>query len=170
MGMDSLKTLAIKNQKLKEKYKISVVIPNYNYGRFLKERVRSILMQSVKIYEIIFLDDASNDDSQGIINEIMYEIESCIRVKKVFNKENSGSVFKQWQKGFNQADGDYIWMAEADDSCDENLLKTLIKPLRDSNAVLSYCDSMIIDGDGKMIKPSVKDEIDIRKTQSSAAL
>ena len=45
MGMDSLKTLAIKNQKLKEKYKISVVIPNYNYGRFLKERVRSILMQ-----------------------------------------------------------------------------------------------------------------------------
>lgn len=55
-------------------------------------------------------------------------------------------------------------MAEADDSCDENLLKTLIKPLRDANVVLSYCDSMIIDGDGKMIKPSVKDEIDIRKT------
>ena len=54
MGMDSLKTLAIKNQKLKEKYKISVVIPNYNYGRFLKERVRSILMQTVKIYEIIY--------------------------------------------------------------------------------------------------------------------
>ena len=164
IGTDSLKNLAIKNQKLKEKYKISVVIPNYNYGRFLKERVRSILMQTVKIYEIIFLDDGSNDDSQEIINEIMYEIEPCIRVKKEFNKENSGCVFKQWQKGFSLADGDYIWMAEADDSCDENLLKKLIKPLRDANVVLSYCDSMIIDGDGKMIKPSVKDEIDIRKT------
>lgn len=57
-------------------------------------------MQTVKIYEIIFLDDGSNDDSQEIINEIMYEIEPCIRVKKEFNKENSGCVFKQWQKVF----------------------------------------------------------------------
>ncbi len=164
MGTESLKDLAIKNQKLKEKYKISVVIPNYNYGKYLKERVYSILSQKVKLFEIVFLDDNSTDDSREVIDEMVYEIKPYIRVKTVFNKENSGSVFKQWQKGFELSEGDYIWMAEADDSCDEDLLKTLIKPLKDSSVVLSYCDSMVIDGDGKMIKPSVKDEIDIRKT------
>ena len=43
--------------------KVSVVVPNYNYGRYIKKRIDSILKQTYPIYELIVLDDASTDDS-----------------------------------------------------------------------------------------------------------
>ena len=46
-------------EKIKTNDKISVIVPNYNYERFLKERIDSILLQTVPIYELILLDDAS---------------------------------------------------------------------------------------------------------------
>ena len=43
--------------------RISAIIPNYNHAPFLEERIRSILAQTRRPDEIIFLDDASTDDS-----------------------------------------------------------------------------------------------------------
>ena len=48
---------------------VSVVIPNYNHGKYLRERIDSVLAQSFQDFEIIILDDKSTDDSLSIINE-----------------------------------------------------------------------------------------------------
>lgn len=159
--MKELIKLARQNKKYGSKFDISVVIPNYNYSKYLYERVKSVLKQKVRIHEIIILDDNSTDDSVKIIKEIDDKLSPYIDVRTYYNTENSGSVFKQWSLGFKYAKGDYVWIAEADDSCDDNLLLTLSKKLTD-DVVISYTDSLIIDENNKVIAPSVKDEIDIR--------
>ncbi len=157
---------AKKNRRRKENdFKISVVIPNYNYERFLEERLYSVLNQKVKIFEILLLDDCSTDNSREKIDHLVEVLEEYINIKKVYNKENSGSAFKQWKKGFEMSKGDYVWIAEADDYCDKDLLKTLVKPLKkEDNIRISYCDTAYIDGVGKKILKSIKSEIDIMKT------
>ncbi len=145
--------------------KISVVIPNYNYEKFLYQRIYSILNQNYKITELIILDDCSKDNSILEINKVKKSIKRYINIITDYNKTNSGSAFKQWKKGIELANGDYIWIAEADDYCERNLLSTLIKPIKkDRNIMISYCDTGFIDTFGKIILKSIKPEIDIQKS------
>ncbi len=164
--VEDLEKLAKKQSKKQQgDIKISVVIPNYNYENFLLPRIYSILNQTEKIHELIILDDCSKDNSRKLIDEIVEKIAPYIKVQKVYNQENSGCAFKQWKKGFALATGDYVWIAEADDCCDKTLLKNIIKPIKqDKNIYISYADTAFINAWDKIILPTIKPEIDIRKT------
>lgn len=131
--------------------RVSVIVPNYNYANFLKERLNSIFDQSLPIYELIILDDASTDSSLRTITEWLSAagIEAVLRV----NSTNSGSVFGQWQHGVQMAGGGFVWIAEADDSCDADFLATVLPPLVARAAVLSYCDSRQINAKGRVMSP-----------------
>lgn len=56
------------------------------------------------------------------------------------------------EKGFDAATGDFIWIAEADDSAENNFVEELIKPFDDPEVVLSYCESARIDGENNLIR------------------
>ena len=87
-----------KQQKTLDKT-ISVIIPNYNYSKFIIERIDSILLQTVAINELIILDDKSTDDSVSIINKKIEDVKKQypnLKIKFIVNEENSGSVFSQW--------------------------------------------------------------------------
>lgn len=164
-SLQDLEHLAMKNRALKEQVRISVVVPNYNYSKFLYQRLYSILNQKVKLHEIILLDDCSKDDSRAKIDEIVNVLSKYIKIQKVYNETNSGSAFKQWQKGFELASGDYVWIAEADDYCNENLISKLIKPIiKDSSILISYADTAFIDAKGEILMKTIKPEIDLMKT------
>lgn len=135
--------------------KVSVVIPNYNYENFIEERINSILKQTYPIYEIIILDDASSDDSVKKIKEIMKN--NSIKYKLIVNKKNSHSVFSQWQKGFKEATGDYVWIAEADDSCSAIFLENVMRGFEDPKVSLSYTESKRINEFNEIISPSCRD-------------
>ncbi len=162
---DIVKEAQKQKEKKKSKISISVVVPNYNYADFLLERVYSILYQTEKINELILLDDCSTDYSHEVIDELVEKLQPYISVKKVYNETNSGIAFKQWQKGFNLASGDYVWIAEADDYCDKHMLKKLVKCIKkDPNISIAYVDTAFMDKQGKVFLKSIKSEIDIRKT------
>ena len=166
ISLDDL-ILAAKRQKgmKNQPVTISVIIPNYNYAKFLYQRLYSILNQTQKINEIIILDDCSMDNSRELIDKTVLELEPYISIKKVYNEKNSGSAFKQWEKGFSLAKSDYVWIAEADDYCEFNLLKRLVKPiLKNNEIIISYADTAFIDKDGRIILNSINPEIDIMKT------
>jgi glycosyltransferase involved in cell wall biosynthesis len=84
---------------------ISVIVPNYNHAKFLKERIDSILNQTIQDFELIILDDCSTDNSR----EIIESYRQLPNVSIFYNSKNSGSPFKQWKKGINRAKGKYIW-------------------------------------------------------------
>ena len=129
--------------------KISVIIPNYNYAQFLEERIDSILTQTVTPEEIIFLDDNSSDASVALAREKL--LSSGVSYKIFKNNENQGT-YKQWLNGVVQADGNYIWIAEADDSCEPDFLEQLLRAFSDSKTVLAYCQSLVIDEKGEVVR------------------
>ena len=126
---------------------VSIIIPNYNHAHYLDERIQSVLNQTYQYFEVIILDDKSTDNSREVIEK--YRDHPKVS-HIVFNEENSGSTFKQWDKGFGLAKGDLIWIAESDDSCDSHLLEKLISKFeQDKNLVLAFCKSLMIDENGK---------------------
>ena len=113
---------------------VSVIIPNYNHAKYLRQRINCILQQTYKNIEIIILDDKSTDNSIDVIKE--YESNPFV-CKIVLNEQNSGSTFIQWNKGFSLAKGDLIWISESDDFCENTLLQTLVKEImKDEKNVL----------------------------------
>lgn len=161
-----LERLAKKQSSKKDsQVKVSVVVPNYNYSKFLIRRLYSILSQTEKIYELIILDDKSTDDSRELIDKVYNSLKQYVNIKKVYNEENSGTPFKQWAKGMSLASGDYIWIAEADDYCDKHMLNSLVgKVKEDSEIYIAYVDTAFTDKNGNITLKSIKPEIDIMKT------
>ena len=157
----------IVDRKINEK--ISVIIPNYNYSKYIIERIDSILLQSVLINELIILDDASTDNSVEVIEDKIEKIKidyPKIKIKFIKNEINSGGcVFAQWQKGLKAATGDYIWIAEADDSSNNMFLENILKLFKqDKEVILAYSESMVIDEENNIKKDNCRDWCDIFNT------
>jgi glycosyltransferase involved in cell wall biosynthesis len=128
--------------------KISIVLPNYNYARYLDERIQSLLAQTYKDFELIILDDASTDNSLEVIEK--YTADS--RVKTKFFTENSGLPYKRWNDGADMAQGEYLLFAGADDSCHPTLLERLVEKLDNHpNVGLAFCQSWQINSEGKRL-------------------
>lgn len=147
--------------------KVSVIIPNYNYANYLKKRVKTVLQQTYPIYELIILDDCSTDSSAQVIKNIMTNLQKKkpdLKMRFVENKTNSGKAIAQWKKGFELAEGDYVWIAEADDLCNRRFLEEAMKGFDNPDVVLSYTESAIINGKGILIAPNFRWSRDKEKT------
>ncbi len=128
--------------------KVSVLIPNYNHALFLEQRIETVLHQSWQDFEVIILDDCSTDDSRNIIERYRGN-------KKVshiiYNEVNSGSTFKQWDKGIRLCRGEFIWIAESDDWCEPSFLKEIMTGMvHNSGCVAGYCQSFCVEDDNKI--------------------
>lgn len=127
--------------------KISVIVPNYNHQKYLKKRLDSIYNQDYSNIEVILLDDNSTDESRTILE--YYKEQHPDNTKTLFNATNSGSVFKQWSKGIENASGDLIWIAESDDYCELNFLSTLVDFFRDEAIMLAYAQYVFVNEEGQ---------------------
>lgn len=116
--------------------KVTAIVPNYNHAKYLPQRIESILNQTYPLIDIIILDDCSTDNSREIIES--YVSKHPARIKSVFATKNSGSVFRQWQKGHSQATGDIVWICESDDFCEPTFVERAIRAFRDTSVMLSF--------------------------------
>lgn len=130
---------------LKSNPLVSVIIPNYNHARYLRERIESVLAQTYQNIEVILLDDASTDSSKEIIAEFAHH-EKVSHV--VLNEANTGNTFVQWERGFSLANGYYVWVAESDDVAEPLFLERVVGKMIENDAVLGFSGSKIIDGRG----------------------
>ena len=135
--------------------RISVVVPSHNYARFLPERLQSIFVQSNPVEEIIVLDDGSTDDSLAVAAKVAADWRRRVRV--VAQPQNGGSVFAQWRRAADLAQGDYLWIAEADDAAHPSLLARLAQLLEAHPDIdLAFCDSKAVGADGSLLSPDYK--------------
>jgi glycosyltransferase involved in cell wall biosynthesis len=126
---------------------VSAVVPNYNYARYLPERIDSIAAQAAPMTEIVVLDDASSDNSVEVLRlQRMYTHPEPVIVH---NATNSGSVFRQWLAGVRRARGEFVWIAEADDAAEPGLVQALLPAMRaDPGIVMAYAQSSRVDAAG----------------------
>jgi glycosyltransferase involved in cell wall biosynthesis len=126
--------------------RVSIVVLNYNHANFLRQRLDSVLRQTFQDFELLLLDDCSTDDSQIILSELA----GNPKVRLELNDKNSGSTFKQWNKGVKLARGEYIWLAESDDYADVHFLERLVPALdAEPSAQFAFCRSWRVDRDGR---------------------
>lgn len=145
--------------------RVSVVVPNYNYAHYLRERLESIAEQTLPPYEIIVLDDASGDESLQTLQTLRANLHPEPQV--IPCETNSGSVFRQWLKGAERARGEFVWIAEADDLARPELLGRLLHLMQgDPGVVMAYAQSEQIDESGQVMASSYRaytDELDTRR-------
>ncbi len=128
--------------------RVSVILPNYNYARYLKERIRSILSQTMPSLELIYLDDHSSDQS----NAVAAEFAADARMQRHCFSVNSGQVYQRWNDGAALAQGEWLWFAGADDSAHPGMLAHLLSLAdRHPSCGLLRGNFFRIDGAGRII-------------------
>jgi glycosyltransferase involved in cell wall biosynthesis len=129
---------------------IGAVVPNYNYARYLPERIASILAQERMPGTLVFLDDLSTDNSWAIAPALLAPFPGRLVTHR--NTVRSGSPLRQWRAGLDRLDTDLVWIAEADDRCAPGLLAALAARLEaDPAARFAFCDSAPIDPEGNRL-------------------
>lgn len=106
---------------------VSVIVPTFNGGQFIREAVENIISQDYPSLEIIVIDDGSTDDTAGIIRQLPYEI-------RYFSQGNNGPAAAR-NRGIEEALGEYIAILDADDLWPKNNLYILAKELLQNNDV-----------------------------------
>jgi glycosyltransferase involved in cell wall biosynthesis len=105
----------------------SVIVNNYNYGRFVQEAIDSALDQSYPLTEVIVVDDGSTDQSREIIARY------GDRIIPVF-KENGGQA-SAFNAGFRASRGQVIAFLDADDALFPNVIENAVHLMNTSVAM-----------------------------------
>ncbi len=119
----------------------SIIITNYNYGRFLPEAIDSALNQNYQPLEVIVVDDGSTDGSQQIIANYGKQIIPLL-------KENGGQG-SAFNAGFAKSRGEVICFLDADDVLLPSAIARAVELLRDPNIVQVHWPFYAIDAVGK---------------------
>lgn len=123
--------------------KISVCMPNYNYGQFLEEAILSVFQQDYKNIEFIIVDDGSTDNSLEIINK--YKKISPISMK-VFDGKHRG-VAAAMNIAIDSCTGSWIAMFHSDDFSDKTRISKQVSMIK-KNDVLIHTGYLNIDQNG----------------------
>ncbi|WP_144579155.1 glycosyltransferase [Agrobacterium sp. DE0009] len=116
--------------------RVTAIVPNFNHARYLAQRLDSILSQTYPLIDILVLDDCSTDNSRSVIDSYVTRFPG--RISAVYNTENSGNVFRQWQKGHSLAEGDLVWICESDDFCEPTFIERMISAFRDPSVMVAF--------------------------------
>jgi glycosyltransferase involved in cell wall biosynthesis len=122
---------------------VSIIVPNYNHGRFLKERLESIYSQDYANFEVVLLDDNSDDESLEILQS--YQSRYPETTHLVVNEVNSGSGYRQWIKGISLAKGELIWIAESDDVSEGSFLSTLVPKFENEAVKIAFSNTVFFE-------------------------
>lgn len=127
---------------------VSVLVPSCNHGQFLEERIESIVKQTYRRFELIVIDDRSNDDSDLILKNLQIKY----GFRYIRNKYNSGTPFAAWERICRLAKGKYIWICESDDVAEHIFLATAVDRLEaNPSAVMFYSNSWILDEQSNIV-------------------
>lgn len=130
---------------------VSVILGNYNYGRFLAEAIESVLGQSYRNLELVIVDDGSTDHSRQVISRYLDP-----RIRAVF-KENGGQA-SCLNAGFEKVTGEYVAFLDSDDAWTPDKLARTVPVMESGLFSVVQHNLRVIDTDsvvGKRIHPCV---------------
>jgi GT2 family glycosyltransferase len=110
---------------------VSIIIPNYNYGRFLRRSIDSALEQSYDNAEVIVVDDASTDETADVVASYGSQIKTCLR-------EVNGGHAAAFNTGFASSSGKIVLFLDADDYLYPNAVSEIIDAWQDDTAQVQF--------------------------------
>ncbi len=124
----------------RKKQTVSIIIANYNGEKYLSKCLKSVLASDYKNYELILVDDGSDDDSITIIKKYC-AIDK--RINLIENERNIGAAASR-NKAVRYASGDLLIFLDNDTEVDKFWLNQMIKVLR-SNERVGACQAKLLD-------------------------
>jgi glycosyltransferase involved in cell wall biosynthesis len=112
--------------------KFSVIITTYNYGLFVRESINSVLSQTYKNFELIIVDDGSEDGTREIVSE--YVLDERV---KYFYQDNAGQP-KAKNRGISESRGEVIAFLDADDIWESTKLEKQMPLFADLDVGVVY--------------------------------
>jgi teichuronic acid biosynthesis glycosyltransferase TuaG len=129
---------------------VSIITPSYNSSKFIKECINSVISQKFQNWEMIIVDDCSNDNSKDIISVLSEKDE---RIKSILLEENIGAAEAR-NIAIRQAKGKYIAFLDSDDLWNEDKLEKQIAFMNKKDIAFSFTRYQPISED-RQIKYSV---------------
>lgn len=131
--------------------KLTILITNYNYGKFLARCIRSCISQTMskQEYNILIIDDCSEDNSK----EILEHWDKKYNIKVIRNKKNVG-LGTSCKIGVMNCETPYIARVDADDYISEDFCKTLYLYASTNKSHAVACDYYEVDFDENIISRS----------------
>lgn len=124
--------------------RISVVIPTFNCGGYLRDAIRSVLRQSHAVHELIVVDDGSTDDTPAVVGEFRDVI--YIRI------ENQGAAAAR-NRGIARACGDWIAFLDADDFWHDQKIEVQARAARARANCVAVCSEFdLVDAAGVLLQ------------------
>lgn len=99
---------------------VSIIIPTFNYGKYISHAINSILNQTYKNYEILIVDDGSTDQTKNIVSSF-----NNSKIKYVYQQNQGANVARN--RGWNESRGDFIIFLDADDILNFNHIEEYLK-------------------------------------------
>ena len=121
---------------------VSVIISNYNYGKYIGECFDSILAQTFQDFEVIVVDDCSTDDSIAVIESYAPKFEGRLTLTKM--KTNSGGGGKPRNIGLKHSNGEYVFFMDADDVFTKTALEEMYTVAKKYKADVVYCEKYLM--------------------------
>lgn len=115
---------------------ISIIMPVYNAAGYLKESLQGIMNQSFKDFELICVDDCSNDLETL---EILKNFASADKKISVYHLGKNSGAAEARNYGLEKSKGKYVQFVDADDMFSENMLEEMYRAIRDADAEICVC-------------------------------
>lgn len=127
---------------------VHAIVPSYQHGTYLADRIRSIFEQEYSNLRVTVIDDCSDDNS----DEVIRALQSEFGFDYVRRDRNSGTPFSAWQHAAETTEEDLVWICESDDTAHPMFLPKMVKAMaaRDTTR-MAYCASWVIDEHGHRI-------------------
>lgn len=126
---------------------VSVVMPAYNAERFIEEAILSVIHQTLTDWELIVVDDCSQDATPAIVERRAAQDSRIVLVRL----EKNLGVAAARNQGFARCRGSYIALLDSDDVWHPQKLACQVALARDTKAEILYCSYRIIDENGRKI-------------------
>lgn len=126
---------------------VSIITPTYNCSKFIEQTIESVLNQSYSNWEMIIVDDCSDDDTVKIAKRYSKEDQ---RIKVFYNKTNKGPALTR-NKAIKIASGRFIAFLDGDDTWRPEKLKKQLKFQIKNKYAFTYTSFGRIDEEGQKI-------------------
>lgn len=121
---------------------VSIIMPTYNCGRFIGESIQSVLVQTYTHWELIIVDDCSNDATATIVSSFADK-----RIRYYHNEHNSGAAITR-NRALQEANGRWIAFLDSDDLWQPRKLEKQLAFMQQNNYAFSYHEYEEIDENG----------------------
>jgi CMP-N-acetylneuraminic acid synthetase len=141
---------------------VTVYVLNRNYGRFLRQAIDSVLNQDYPLIELLIVDDASDDGSEGILAEV----QKSRRVRVIRQAANLGLTACA-NAAIRASQGDFLMRLDADDYLVPSAVGKMVAEIaKVPDAVLVFPDYFDVDSDGRVIRRVKRHDVNALEAMS----